>query len=543
MLSKLKKYKYILLLLLALFFLPVKSVNADSSSIEYNSDNINVSYFNSHHNAFLMYDNNSNTYLSFALFRTSNGEGSNPRFYVVKEDENYIYISGRSNQYFYNCTAVCNYNISTGTTGSVVSSVNYAGSTSDSNSNNGSYKIDKNRYSFVYKGDNTKIYTDETCSVENTESSFFFGIKEISPFHVEYREDSQSFYVVTDFMDFKTCMYTYTGYYNTKGLQTAFYPDTYENYNWTLMDKECSSYENEDGTNDWRYAQEILSYGEYYFCLRNHDTKTHEIYCIKITGNSSSIKKYNEDTLKFDEIEKTDYEQKNYLPSDNTSAENQNFYVKYDNNVATIYSNYLAEDDVYKYDCLFSKDYINYSDDITKEYSDSKIEGYSSYCRFVKDIYENGTYYFRLRKIEKRSGSIISANVYTVVVDGISVNVIGDENTTIDFYKNTNTMQYFRKTLGIVFYPVEMMFDFFNRLENIQTQEPVITVPDIKEPFTDTVFIKGFTFSLNDVLENENIAYVYNIYLYFTDFILYSLLFVFFMKIFKTYAHFDGGVS
>ena len=111
------------------------------------------------------------------------------------------------------------------------------------------------------------------------------------------------------------------------------------------------------------------------------------------------------------------------------------------------------------------------------------------------------------------------------------------------FYKNTNTMQYFRKTLGIVFYPVEMMFDFFNRLENIQTQEPTITVPDIKEPFTDTVFIKGFTFSLNDVLENENIAYVYNIYLYFTDFILYSLLFVFFMKIFKTYSHFDGGVS
>lgn len=538
MLSKLKKYKYILLLLVVFIFLPAQIVNATSTcdlssltdaqketiakcwqyAVE-NCSSANIDIDNS--NYFIVYSELNNICNVYIINKSKNTlrELSYETGTDKKDWFNYFVgftcPLGGSPSVFWNGYNASNIISSPATRNPVVIANNVY-------TTNNAYKQISRSYKDV------PFLNDEPV---------------VSPFHVEYREESQSFFVVTDFMDFKTCMYTYTGYYNTKGLQTAFYPDTYENYNWTLMDKECSNYENEDGTNDWRYAQEILSYGEYYFCWRNHDTKTHDIYCIKITGSSSSIEKYNEDTFKFDEIEKTDYEQKNYLPSDNTGAENQNFYVKYDNNVATIYSNYLAEDDTYKYDCLFSKDYINYSDDITKEYSDSKIEGYSSYCRFVKDIYENGTYYFRLRKIEKSSGSIISANVYTVVVDGISVNVIGDENTTIDFYKNTNTMQYFRKTLGIVFYPVEMMFDFFNRLENIQTQEPTITVPDIKEPFTDTVFIKGFTFSLNDVLENENIAYVYNIYLYFTDFILYSLLFVFFMKIFKTYSHFDGGVS
>lgn len=363
---------------------------------------------------------------------------------------------------------------------------------------------------------------------------------EPSPFHLEYNENTKSFFVYTDYMEYKTFRSNFA-YFNINGLQTTFSFDTYENYGWKLMYYKESPYLTSDGLNDFLYYQEIFEYGEYYFCLFNFDTKTHNIYCINITKDSSSISKYNENYTDssdiFIEIEHNDYEYKEYLSNDN-----QNFYINYIDNIANVYSNYYKEDDSYYYDCLYSKDYVNYSDDVITEYYDGANTNYSNYYRFYKEIYENGTYYFRLRKIDKNTGSIISSNIYTVIVDGIVVNSVG-ENDTIEYYKNTNVVKYFREKLGIVFYPIDMVINFMERLENLSSQEPSITVPDIKEPFSGQVFINGFTFSLNDVLVNENIAYIYNIYLYFVDFILYTLLFGLFIKIFKSYSSFNGGVS
>ena len=53
-----------------------------------------------------------------------------------------------------------------------------------------------------------------------------------------------------------------------------------------------------------------------------------------------------------------------------------------------------------------------------------------------------------------------------------------------NFYFN----KYFREKLGIVFYPIDMVINFMERLENLSSQEPSITVPDIKEPFSRTSF-------------------------------------------------------
>lgn len=461
MLEKIKKYKLILILLFFILLLLINTQVNGSTVTSLIPDSVidsiyNIDGFDKKSMEFIVvYNSGSKTY----WLKTFNKNSSNT--YYVR--------FGSGNYYFYTTNNVSwkNYRYNG-------SSWTYTGSGSTS------AKADLEACTGNYFSSSFDIY-------DSSGNLFFEGKKySLPPFHLEYNENTKSYFVYTDYMDFKTFSTGVSAYFNINGFQTAFSFDSYENYGWKLMAFESSSYDNEDGTNDWRYYQEIFEYGEYYFCLRNHDTETHNIYCIKITGDSSTISQYNENYTGssdiFIELEHKNYEYKDYLSNDN-----QNFYINYIDNIANVYSNYFKEDDSYYYDCLYSKDYVNYSNDITTEFYDGVNTNYSNYYRFYKEIYENGTYYFRLRKIDKNTGSIISSNIYTVVVDGIVVNSVG-ENDTIEFYKNTNTISYFRKTLGIVFYPIDMMFNFFERLENLSSQEPSITVSDIKEPFSRTSF-------------------------------------------------------
>ncbi len=429
MLDKLKKYKYILLLLVALFilFLPVKNVNADSSSIEYNSDTINVSYFNSHQNAFLMYDNNSNTYLSFALFRTSNGEGSNPRFYVVKEDENYIYISGRSNQYFYNCTAVCNYNISTGLTGSVVSSVNYAGSTSGSNSNNGSYKIDKNRYSFVYKGDNTKIYADETCSIENTTSQFFFG-KAFPSLHIEYYEPYSMYYAFTDWYDLRNIKLDNSYAY---GEHTDYNPSKDEFWEWSDMVYEYK--ENEEGKKTiTREGFPLNVYSFYSFLLVNTDTQDWVIKGLD----------FSEEALKG-----TEYE--NCL----NPFTNLNLYLGETQVTPTVYSNFITKDLLDKchlVDFAISFDNGESFSSINIDCREEHVINDITYVRFYYKLFANDKYTFRLRLYDENYNDYEIIKTFTINSYENIVDINGNDTTSaspfITAYADTDIIRFTTQT-------------------------------------------------------------------------------------------------
>lgn len=505
MLDKLKKYKYVLLLLVVLFilFLSGQAVNADSSSIEYNETTINVSYFNSYQNAFLMYDNNSNTYLSFGLFRTSNGEGSNPRFYIVNEDENYIYISGRSNQYFYNCTAVCNYNISTGTTGSVVSSVNYGGGTTGSNSNNASYKIDKNRYSFVYKGDNTKIYTDETCSVENTESSFFFG--SLKPKYEITLSTNDTTY---------DPIYAYSNYFDIDDVSRYECYISDDNVNYQKMHIETMNYL--DGTAKIRFYWKIYFSGTYYFKFVDKEDDNKETYVtfevtniLKNSSNSGyNIKGIPQPFVTFSRV------------NEEFLLQTQSFDENSFNNLECYYTTDVNADK-----STWNKMHLGTLNNVQLGTTE-----YYFYFTVPKDSQDTTYYFVFYDTVQKDYGYISSLEC---IFD--NMNDYADKVGNVTEEKKSKLQElldFFKERFGFLSYPFEFIINLLQRVLNINYVEPVLHFPQITNPLDDTVIFEGFDYNLKSILEFEGISYFYNIYLIAVDAL---LIFAFIKGCIKTF--------
>lgn len=91
-----------------------------------------------------------------------------------------------------------------------------------------------------------------------------------------------------------------------------------------------------------------------------------------------------------------------------------------------------------------------------------------------------------------------------------------------DFFGNvfTDLNDWFEIKLGFIFYPFQFFMNFFDRLLNIEFTEPIISIPDIKEPFSDEILIHAVEFNFNSLLEDERINTAHNYYLMFVDVIL-----------------------
>ena len=84
---------------------------------------------------------------------------------------------------------------------------------------------------------------------------------------------------------------------------------------------------------------------------------------------------------------------------------------------------------------------------------------------------------------------------------------------------------WFSERLGFLFYPFELIIDILNKILNIDFSEPIFNVPDIKEPFSNTLLISSTEYNLNSLLDNEVFKNVHNIYLLCVDaFIIFALV-------------------
>ena len=84
-----------------------------------------------------------------------------------------------------------------------------------------------------------------------------------------------------------------------------------------------------------------------------------------------------------------------------------------------------------------------------------------------------------------------------------------------------------KKTFRI--YCKKFLVDFFNRILNINYSEPIIYIPELREPFGNNKIFNGFEFNFNSLLTNNTFSYLYNIYLIAVDFVI-IVLFIFLCK-------------
>lgn len=135
------------------------------------------------------------------------------------------------------------------------------------------------------------------------------------------------------------------------------------------------------------------------------------------------------------------------------------------------------------------------------------------------------------KKIEEQTDAIKDANetnknifqkiieLPSLILDGLlnlfkSIFIPSD-----DFLGNyfSDLFDWFCDRLGFLSYPLELILDILNKILNINFGEPEFIIPDIHEPFTNTVFIHSTSFNFNSMLENNILKTVHDIYLILVD--------------------------
>lgn len=102
-----------------------------------------------------------------------------------------------------------------------------------------------------------------------------------------------------------------------------------------------------------------------------------------------------------------------------------------------------------------------------------------------------------------------------LLIEGIKSLFVPADNFFSNYF--TELKNWFSDRLGFLFYPFELIIDILNKILNINFENPAFSVPDINEPFTDSKLISAFTFNFNDLLENESLKTVHDIYLILVD--------------------------
>lgn len=536
MLEKLRKYKFILAFLLFISFLLINNkVNA--------STNINFEYNGQTYSTVCPVDNITNYVITVD---TANN------FYLSFTDCNEINI----------CYCITKYEYGRDTT-----SIRYKYKNGDHATE---YRYKLNGLNWVYSNSGWDGYSKYTLKdfVQTTIDVYDANcnniihnsdISAVNPFYLEYNESLKSYVVYSQWYGITDNeLYAHQHYYqiNPSSAPIAFVSNIRDFEGWSNMEGEENfigpgaefNEENEKVDMDvekvrWRVGMQILDYGTYYFChyLPLSDNKDYEIvkFVITETGEAYTETRNNNSSS---------WSNKQNITEISTIRDNitnlnsyDNFEVFYTENYsnAFIYTNWFLSDNNYIYKVDYSTDEVNWNDSMNVEEYTSTFD----YFRYTLDVVNNGSYYIRLIILNSNDNSIVKTKVIRIDIRNIGVaNYDSNDSNVAYALKNNFVYHFFKNSLGALFYPVDILFDFLDRIDKIGTSNPTIVVPTVREYFTGAVIINGFTFSLDDVLENETFANVYTIYLNVVDFILFMALVSYIYNVFKDFTNFGGGI-
>lgn len=133
-----------------------------------------------------------------------------------------------------------------------------------------------------------------------------------------------------------------------------------------------------------------------------------------------------------------------------------------------------------------------------------------------------------LSYINPFSENFFAYKLVELIVDGLKSLFIPADDFFGTYFEELNN--WFSERLGFLYYPLELLFDLLDRFININFEEPIINIPEIKEPTTEITFIKATSFNFNSLLENSTFSNVHNVYLLIVDAGIYVGLVMLLMK-------------
>jgi len=126
------------------------------------------------------------------------------------------------------------------------------------------------------------------------------------------------------------------------------------------------------------------------------------------------------------------------------------------------------------------------------------------------------------------SEDFFAYQLINILLDGLNGLFVPKYNYFSDYFNELNN--WFSERLGFLYYPLELLFDLLDRMLNINFKDPIINIPDIKEPTTNITLIKATSFNFNSLLDNSVFSNVHNIYLLIVDAGIYIGLVALLMK-------------
>lgn len=116
------------------------------------------------------------------------------------------------------------------------------------------------------------------------------------------------------------------------------------------------------------------------------------------------------------------------------------------------------------------------------------------------------------------SDNFFGKKLVDLIINGLKSLFVPEEGFFDEYFNSIR--DWFSDRLGFLFAPFDFIIELLNRISNINFSEPIINIPDIKAPFTDTNLINKQAYNLNDLNNNEVFNNIHNIYLAGVDFII-----------------------
>lgn len=180
------------------------------------------------------------------------------------------------------------------------------------------------------------------------------------------------------------------------------------------------------------------------------------------------------------------------------------------------------ENEISKLKCSYGKDLK--TEDLSNEEKWQGLEIRSFYDKLTKEntyqFYLNvnnedgtgdGEYFFRFYNSDTKEYTYATMQVIFQNIVDYQQKINGIDDTLQKF------IDFFKERFGFLTYPFELIINILSKINTIKFDEPKFFIPDINEPATGEKIISAVEFNFNDLLENEILKNVHDIYLIVVD--------------------------
>lgn len=149
----------------------------------------------------------------------------------------------------------------------------------------------------------------------------------------------------------------------------------------------------------------------------------------------------------------------------------------------------------------------------TQESIDKQTEAVKENTETNKNIFQKIGDIFNI--LNPFSENFFAYKLIELLLNALKSLFIPSDQFFSNYFSELN--EWFSDRFGFLYYPFELFFNLCDRFLSINFNEPIINIPEIKEPFTNVTMIHATQYNFSSLLEQNSLKIVHDIYLIVVD--------------------------